>query len=552
MPLFRTLPGAVTLLYHLACFVLSALLEWCSRRCCCCCCCCCYRQRGARPRQGAEKGTVAVVGGGIAGSGAAWALAADGYTVHIFEQASSLGGNAKTFDWPDGRRTGLSVLAWPSEYFHNYAALLSRLGIGHEKVDLGFHVRDPEGRDFRHGDPSSTLMQHHATGISRWQRMVRFVRSVNNVFNCFPPRKSLYDLNLLNPLNVMPLRWLSVLFGVSRECWDHLIVPVYASTFLTIELDMVPAIILPTISDIVPLERPASLRSWKANSSVVFAKMFPAEKDVSQPGRYHIHLNSPIRAADQDDATQLWSVETASGARHGGFDRIVFASSARNVYDCAGVLPARFRNLFTHIKYTQETDRSMHTGLIHSDPTTFFPKELIAAHSPYSILRDTANFIQVHRKADGSLAYSNTFVLSSWVPAVVHDGDAIPRLVTYDGLSNGKSEKGQEEKKGRADNVQRPKVALTYGAVQNDWNHPVLNPVSLVCQFLLRCVQGRNGVYFCGSLATPGNGHDLSFLSGLAVAQAIGAAFPFVDSALCTSDLAKLQALMGLQDESNN
>jgi hypothetical protein len=27
---------------------------------------------------------------------------------------------------------------------------------------------------------------------------------------------------------------------------------------------------------------------------------------------------------------------------------------------------------------------------------------------------------------------------------------------------------------------------------------------------LLRLVQGQHGVYFCGSMATPGNGHDLS------------------------------------------
>ena len=543
--LLRALSGALSLLYHLACFVLSALLERCNV---------CTGGRRSSPMRG-KAGKVAVVGGGIAGSGAAWALQADGFDVQIFEQASSLGGNAKTFDWPDGKRTGLSVLAWPSDYFHNYTALLSRLGVEHESVNLGFHVRDPDGRDFRHGDLSSPLMQHHATCIARWQRMVRWVRSVNNLFHCFPSRKSLYDLNLLNPLNVIPLRWLSVIFGVSRECWDHVIVPVYASTFLTIELDMVPAVILPTMSDIVPLGQPASLRSWKIDSSVVFAKMFPGNEGGEQKrngrgngGRCQIHLNTPIRAVHQDAATKLWSVESNS-AIYDGFERIVFASSARNVYDCAGALPARFRNLFGHIKYTQETDRSMNKGVVHSDPSSVFPKELTEARGKlkYSILKDTANFIEVHRKVDGSLAYTNTFVLSSWIPSIARYGNMMPRLVTYDGLTNNKSEEGREE---RTPSVSRsPKVSKTYGAVHNDWNHPVLSPVSLTCQYLLRYVQGRNGVYFCGSLATPGNGHDLSFLSGLAVARAMGAAFPFADSALCSADLAKLQSLMGLVEE---
>ena len=61
-----------------------------------------------------------------------------------------------------------------------------------------------------------------------------------------------------------------------------------------------------------------------------------------------------------------------------------------------------------------------------------------------------------------------------------------------------------------------------------------LNPVILGVQYLLRYVQGRNGIYFCGSLATPGNGHDLSFCSGMAVAVKIGAEYPFQDEG-CTN-----------------
>ena len=56
---------------------------------------------------------VAVVGAGIAGSSCAWALEQDGFNVHLFEADDYVGGNAKTFLWPDGQRTGLSVLAWP-------------------------------------------------------------------------------------------------------------------------------------------------------------------------------------------------------------------------------------------------------------------------------------------------------------------------------------------------------------------------------------------------------------------------------------------------------
>ena len=108
----------------------------------------------------------------------------------------------------------------------------------------------------------------------------------------------------------------------------------------------------------------------------------------------------------------------------------MFASSAKNVFDCKGVLPPHFLNLFRHIKYTQETDQSMHVGIIHSDHASLFPEELINERSKYSVLRDTANFIQVHRKQDGG--YVLQHIHSKFVDTLLQHGkDTTPRLVTY-------------------------------------------------------------------------------------------------------------------------
>jgi len=95
------------------------------------------------------RGRVAVIGAGIAGSGAAWALGEDGFDVEVFEAASWVGGNAKTVMWPDGQRTGLSVLAWPAALLRNYTALLRRLGDAHTEVECDcikpalLHVNGP-------------------------------------------------------------------------------------------------------------------------------------------------------------------------------------------------------------------------------------------------------------------------------------------------------------------------------------------------------------------------------------------------------------------------
>ena len=72
----------------------------------------------------------------------------------------------------------------------------------------------------------------------------------------------------------------------------------------------------------------------------------------------------------------------------------------------------------------------------------------------------------------------------------------------------------------------------------NRTNHPELTPSFLAITWLLRMVQGQQGVYFCESMATPGNGHDLSLCSGLAVAAAIGARYR-MDSAHKPETLAR-------------
>jgi cytochrome b involved in lipid metabolism len=55
--------------------------------------------------------TVVVIGGGIAGCSAAWALAESGFKVTLFEARGQISGNARTFDWDfspfrDGRWVG--------------------------------------------------------------------------------------------------------------------------------------------------------------------------------------------------------------------------------------------------------------------------------------------------------------------------------------------------------------------------------------------------------------------------------------------------------------
>lgn len=160
---------------------------------------------GDRKQRDEHSGTkVAVIGGGIAGLGTAWALHRSGFNVTVFEKKPTVGGNAKAHNWivtkddgsPQIVRTGLSVLAWPREFFHNYNLLMKELDIETVDHDLRFCVGvKPTARSepelvYVHGRDSHTLenlprgkLAWLATDLARWQRVVRFVRFVNGIFS---------------------------------------------------------------------------------------------------------------------------------------------------------------------------------------------------------------------------------------------------------------------------------------------------------------------------------------------------------------------------------
>eukprot|EP00047_Mylnosiga_fluctuans_P012730 m.27573 g.27573 ORF g.27573 m.27573 type:complete len:486 (+) comp4436_c0_seq1:168-1625(+) len=454
-----------------------------------------------------ESVRVAVVGGGIAGTSAAWSLRQDGFkNITIFEKVATLGGNARVQQWPTSPpvTSGLSVLAWPDIYFHNYNNLLAKLGIDTTMVNLKFFVKDSKRGTFVHGKPSS-LQEKLSTDIARWNRMVSFIRSVNGFLHR-SPYPSLYDMSVLNPFNIITLRQASRLFGVSAEYWNTAVVPIYSSTFLTAKLDCVPAVIAPVIHDLIPLDAPSQMRTWCENSSLVFKAM--TEGITVRTG---VNIEKVLFNPNGTIVVKTESGETE-------FDRIIFACSADAALSMMDSPSALEKFALGKIGYSDDDDTSFIDGRIHSDPT------VIPAEHRQEVLREFANYIEINGDR-----IENTFVISSWVPA----GEAVkdqnkPFLVTYN-------------------SERKIDPATIQGVVSNKRCHPHMSLWNLIIAAgLIRFIQGRRGAYYCGSFATPGNGHDLSLLSGLIVAHTLGARYPFPDNKNAATDFSKLRTLMGL------
>ncbi|KAJ9465449.1 hypothetical protein DIPPA_08706 [Diplonema papillatum] len=506
--------------------------------------------------KGSGRTKVAVIGGGIAGTSVAWALrilpdadadaAAAAVDVTLFESRDVLGGNAKTQSWPrTGLRTGVSVLAWPEAYFKNYEALLKRLRVPTAAARPRFVVSlDGQTPSWAHGAPGLNTAWH--PDMARWDLAVAFIRSVNGFFACTLPAAlrrctpsflhgvlpggvpegkagrvpSFYEVSYLNPLNLVPARVVMRAFGVSQAFWNCVAVPVYSSSFLTGTLRDVPACILPALDDIISVGQraPGELRTWAGHSGGVFDAMAAAI------GEQRIRLASQIAAVEVAGGGQR--VRFADGSCE-YFDYVIFACPANSVNDltkaCRKTRSPLFDLVVDNVRYETERDRNFVHGDVHTDRNVL----------PAGAVRDLvlsegfSNYVRVLNREKGLC--SNVFCLGTWVPAAVRAreaagegvraADCLDLYVSYDACRNAENEADAAVDVGVEE--PRPDGGKVVGTVDNSYAHPVLSAKAMALASSLALLQGRHRLFFCGSYATPGNGHDLSHLSGLAAASAV-------------------------------
>ncbi len=428
---------------------------------------------------------IGVIGGGIAGVGAAWALHRAGYEVDIFEKGPTLGGNAKTFRWET--ETGhadspLLVVAWPQMYYHNYELLLRELGVGITTLPIQYFVQTPDGHFCQDGQ--TAIQRRFSSEFRRWKRLVSFIAKINGFFLSKHEHDSLYHFSYFNPLNLIPLYWLARLFGISSAFWDTIFVPIHCATFITTSMKTVPAVLLPLLESIVPLEDPTQMGTWVGAPRQVFDRM-------TEPFRDRVHTEHEITSVRTNGEG---FVITDKNGRNYEADKVVFACDATSVLNALESPSWLQRTLLGNAQYVDDVDPTFSKFVIHSD-TTIFPERhrdrILSEYNTYS-------------EIDEAGALECTFVISAQNPSTKDAG--VPMLVTFNTRRS-------------IDKVQK----------RVDLPHPThtMSLRNLVIMSMIRYLQGKNGMYYCGTFTTPEGGHDLSFMSGLVAAHAIGAPYPF-------------------------
>ena len=163
-------------------------------------------------------------------------------------------------------------------------------------------------------------------------------------------------------------------------------------------------------------------------------------------------------------------------------------------------------------KYVDDEDPTFAKFVIHSD-TTVLPEKhrerILSGFNTYS-------------EIDQAGALECTFVISSQNPSTKDAG--VPMLVTFNSRK-------------AIDKVQK-RVDLPHSV------HSV-SLRNLIIMSMSRYLQGKDGIYYCSTFTTPEGAHDLSFMSGLVAAGAIGAPYPFAaENANALADFRLMQKMM--------
>lgn len=511
-----------------------------------------------------EKVSVAVIGGGVAGCGAAWALKKDGFEVVLYEARKEVSGNARTFDWgfegtPNWVKSCVSVTAWPAHWYKNYTELLQHLNIATMPMPLSWFINSKvpgyEGSlwcaDPDKSDPAS-LRKVFEKDFDRYDRVIRFVKATSSFMQLkWAPWKwgdsdSMYTshtgLGLLNPLNVVPLHALFKACGGSEEWWDVVFTPHYTASFLTDELRPFPAVFGPLIEGQIPL-LPNPSNSWQGKSQLsdkdCHLTTCVTWKDAGNGIREV--FGKLVEGVDLRQNTRVREVQVLPNGKKRVFDefdkyvdvdRVIFACPSNAVGNMlktqAGALANAILSTPVYADDHHPATGHMH-AVMHSDGGVIDPEFREAC------LSRASNYVEVTRNKDGTINIENQYNFGVQTPGTTRQVYSLPltdkpvMLISH-ALGEGKT-------------IQPSKVHGTGNHVRA---HPLYSGWNVAAQLSLRLVQGRDGVFYCSNWTTPGNCHDMSLLSGFCAAHAVGARYPFPHNREAKKDFERLRDLMGL------
>ena len=266
---------------------------------------------GTMPRR------IAIVGGGISGLGAAWALhhSPDRFDFRLYEAQAQIGGNAITADMPQDDGTSIpfdiSVTACIPSVYHHILLLLEQFGIDLVDTRFSYSVKY-RGQVYAH-DFDSEIREQLRFEIEKFQRLLLRLHRFGGL-----TRAQSKFLNALNPFNYISMGTVLNFGGYSGDFRYKILKPMFVNFLMATNVFDMPAALFSRYLEFFDIERATPMNTWDRGTRRIY-------ENLSADFADKIYLNRPVRKVYRQESRVV--VEDENGERE-TFDEVIFACNA--------------------------------------------------------------------------------------------------------------------------------------------------------------------------------------------------------------------------------
>jgi uncharacterized protein len=424
---------------------------------------------------------IAIVGSGITGMSAAWALR-DVHDVTLFEKADRLGGHSNTvsIDY-DGTQIDVDTgfIVYNALNYPNLIALFEALNVETIQSDMSFSVRD--------GTPANEWGSDGAPGFFAWKRNILNPAHWGLLADMMRFNKQAQS-DVVNPdLLTMSLGDYCRKHALSQSFIDRYLVPMGAAIWSTPEIGMMD---YPASSFIRFFNNHRLLHAERPDWRTVVggSRRYVAQFAAALGDR--IKLSTPVTYVTRSGGKV--HVATAGGETQ-AFDQIIFACHSDQALAILKDASDDERDLLGAVRYAPNT------AVLHRDEAAMPQRK--GAWASWNVSKGDPN-------APIELTY--------WMNRLQHIDRAKPVFVTL--------------------NPARPvDPSKVFGSF--DYEHPIFDAAAAAAQRLFPKIQGVNHAWFAG--AWQGYGfHEDGLRAGLRAALRLGGQVPwtFVDDDIARAE----------------
>lgn len=434
---------------------------------------------------------IAVIGSGISGNSAAWALS-KAHDVTVFEKRDRLGGHSATVEVNFADKTipvDTGFIVYNENNYPNLIKLFNHLDVETSPSDMEFSVSLDNGKlEWKGGKKLSGVFAQPTNILSpSFLKMLRDIFRFNKRARQDLQSGALCGLTFDDYLNQT---------GFSQRLKNDYLVPMTSAIWSTPSNKM--------------LEFPAeSLIQFMKNHSLIQSER-PKWRTVTNGSRNYV-----VKLKENTDAKFKTNSEIISVSRSSDgvmvtdingkkemFDEVVMASHSDQTLKILEDASKQERDILSSVQYVQND------VWLHRD-TSLMPKRK-KAWAAWNYIGNK----NVLDDRDVSVTY--------WMNKLQNIDEKYPLFVTLNP-------------------IKQPDEALTFARYQ--YSHPLFDTAAINAQNHLETIQGKNKIWFCGAWTGFGF-HEDGLKSGLKVARALGGVVPWEEPNYPTHESANKNAII--------